>query len=64
MIGCVAESLTEDIRIDATELEDARWFSRDDVIRMMGRTDPSGLVVPPSMAIAHGLLRVFVDGDG
>jgi NAD+ diphosphatase len=62
MIGCVAESLTDTIRIDTAELEDARWFSREDVARMIARTHPDGLTTPPPMAIAHLLMRAFVDG--
>ena len=31
MIGCHAEALTHDIIIDRTELEDARWFDREEV---------------------------------
>lgn len=62
MIGCVAESLAGDVEIDTTELEDARWFTRDDVARMMARTHRDGLSTPPPMAIAHLLMRTFVEG--
>ncbi|KQT80620.1 NAD(+) diphosphatase [Methylobacterium sp. Leaf466] len=62
MIGCVAESLTEAITRDAAELEDARWFSRDEVTAMIVGAHPGGLSTPPPMAIAHLLMRSFVAG--
>ena len=62
MLGCVAEGLTEDVRTDPDELEDARWFPRAEVVRMIAGTHPEGLTVPPPTAIAHLLLRDWVDG--
>ncbi|GJE17375.1 NAD(+) diphosphatase [Methylobacterium marchantiae] len=61
MIGCVAEALDETITIDPNELADARWFSRDEVSAMIAGTHGDGLTVPPPMAIAHLLMRAFVD---
>ncbi|MBX9932949.1 MAG: NAD(+) diphosphatase [Methylobacterium sp.] len=63
MIGCVAESLDDAISIDAAELDDARWFTRAEVAGMIARTHPDGLVTPPPMAIAHLLMRSFVDAQ-
>ena len=37
MIGCFGEALNEDISFDGTELEDCRWFSRDEVRAMLAR---------------------------
>ena len=31
MIGCTARAINEDIVVDRTELEDARWFDRAEV---------------------------------
>lgn len=61
MIGCVAESDDETIVIDPAELADARWFPRAEVAAMMAGTHPDGLTVPPPMAIAHLLMRAFVE---
>ena len=61
MIGCLAQALDDAIVIDTTELADARWFSRDAVARMIASDHPAGLTVPPPMAIAHLLMRAFVD---
>ena len=61
MIGCHAEGLTDDIVRDEDELEDARWFSRDEVRSMLERRHPDGLITPPPMAIANFLIRSFVE---
>jgi NAD+ diphosphatase len=63
MIGCHAEALSRDIVVDRTELEDARWFSKDECIAMLMRTHPDGLTTPPPVAIAHHILRSWVE-DG
>ena len=40
MIGCFGEPLNEDIQADLNELEDCRWFFRDEVRLMLARTHP------------------------
>ena len=62
MIGMHTEARSRDITIDANELEGARWFSRDEAASMLTRTPPDGLVAPVPMAIAHHLIRAFVEG--
>jgi NAD+ diphosphatase len=58
MIGLIGEALNQDIVIDTTELEDARWFTRDEVRLMFDERHPDGLGVPPPMAIAHKILQI------
>ncbi|WP_029030943.1 NAD(+) diphosphatase [Salinarimonas rosea] len=60
MLGCVGEALGDALAIDRDELEDARWFTRDEVRLMLANTHPDGLRVPPPVAIAHHLVRLFV----
>lgn len=60
MIGCLAEALSQDIIIDRTELEDARWFSKQEAQLMLAGQHPQGLLPPGQIAIAHHLLRAFV----
>lgn len=62
MIGMRGKALSREIAIDANELEAARWFSRDEARLLLTRTHPDGLTAPPRMAIAHHLLRAFVEG--
>jgi NAD+ diphosphatase len=59
MIGCLAEALTETLTIDHDELEDARWFSREEVQGMLTRTHPQGLICPPPFAIANSLMHAW-----
>jgi NAD+ diphosphatase len=61
MIGCHAEALTADIEIDRDELEDCRWFGRDEVKQMLAGAHPEGLKAPFPMAIAHHLIRAWVE---
>ena len=60
MIGCAARALNEDIVVDRTELEDARWFSRDEARSMLVRQHPDGLAGPHPFAIAHHLVGRWV----
>ncbi len=57
MIGCVGEALSRDITIDREELEDARWFSRDECRLMIERKHPDELMAAAPIAIAHHLIR-------
>jgi NAD+ diphosphatase len=64
MIGCHAQALNRDITVDRAELEDARWFDRDEVALLLTRKHPDGLTSPPPMAIAHHIIRAFAEeGD-
>ena len=56
MIGCVARATTTEIVVDKSELEDARWFSRDEATAMLNKTHPEGMTGPHPVAIAHHLL--------
>ncbi len=62
MIGCIAEGLDAAIVTDPAELADARWFDREAVLRMLEGRHPEGIHAPPPMAIAHTLMRAFLDG--
>jgi NAD+ diphosphatase len=63
MIGCHADALNRDITIDPHELEDARWFGRDEIAAMLMRRHPDGLATPPPVAIAYHIIRAWIDGD-
>jgi NAD+ diphosphatase len=63
MIGCFAEAGGRDLVLDPTELEDGRWFSREEVVKILAGEHPDGVAAPPKMAIAHQLLRSFIDGE-
>ncbi len=61
MIGCHAEALSTDIDRDAEELEDCRWFDREEVRLMLSGEHPDGLKAPFPMAIAHHLIKAFAE---
>jgi NAD+ diphosphatase len=63
MVGCTARALNEDVVVDRTELEDARWFDRAEATLMIRREHPQGLAGPHPFAIAHHLLGRWVQ-DG
>jgi len=63
MIGCHAAALSTKITVDRTELEDARWFSRDEVIAMLLHRHPDGLTAAHPVAIAHHIIRAWVEAD-
>ena len=63
MIGCHAEALSEEIRRDDAELEDCRWFSRDEARAILAGTHSDGLRAPNSIAIAHRLLSAWALAD-
>src|SRR6185295_15950074 len=46
MIGCHAEALSSEIVIDRTELDDARWFDREEVAQMLTHQHRHGFTAP------------------
>jgi NAD+ diphosphatase len=65
MIGCHARATNSDITVDREELEDARWFTRDEVALMFIGRHPEKISIPPPIAIAHHIIRAWVEeGDG
>ena len=61
MIGCHAQALSRDIVVDRNELEDARWFDREEVALMLVRRHPEGLTTPVPVAIAYHIIRAWVE---
>jgi NAD+ diphosphatase len=60
MIGLIAEVSDQDAAPDQTELEEVRWFHRDDMRRLL-RGEIEGLGVPPPFAIAHQLMKSWAE---
>jgi NAD+ diphosphatase len=63
MIGCYAQARSHEIAIDRTELDDARWFERDEVALMLLGQHPERLTTPLPFAIAHHILHAWVEKD-
>ena len=62
MMGCIAYAESSDITIDPNEIKAARWFSREEALSMLEKRHPEGLTAPARHAIAHELVRSFVEG--
>jgi NAD+ diphosphatase len=62
MIGCHGIATDDSLDIDYEEMEDVRWFSRDDVTLMLEDRHPDNLRTPPPVAIAHHLVRRYLAG--
>jgi NAD+ diphosphatase len=57
MLGCHAWAQSGDLVIDTTELEDARWFTRDELARGIRGGEDATFQPPPHTAIARTLLE-------
>ncbi|KAK9971190.1 hypothetical protein ABG768_027079 [Culter alburnus] len=57
MIGCHCVALTTDIKVDESEIEEARWFTRQQVIDALVKDKRAVFSMPPRQAIAHYLLK-------
>jgi NAD+ diphosphatase len=63
MIGCFGEALDETIDADLTELEDCRWFTREETRAIVAGTHPGGVRMPPPGAIAAHLIKAWAASD-
>ena len=60
MIGAFGEAVSKGIHID-DELEDCRWFTREEVRQMIADEHPLGFRSPPRKAIAYTLIKAWVE---
>lgn len=56
MIGCHSRALSADLTIDTTELDDARWFTREEIEAALAGDPEATFQPPPRFAIARTLL--------
>jgi NAD+ diphosphatase len=61
MIGCYGMAESFEVRRDETELEDCRWFTRDEVRAMIAGEHKDEIYVPVSGAIAYRLVQDWID---
>jgi NAD+ diphosphatase len=59
MVGFYAQALSMDIAMDGDELEDCRWFTRQEAMRLLERIEGE-LTTAPDGTIANRLLRDWV----
>uniref|UniRef100_A0A3B3R0G5 NAD-capped RNA hydrolase NUDT12 n=1 Tax=Paramormyrops kingsleyae TaxID=1676925 RepID=A0A3B3R0G5_9TELE len=60
MIGCLAVAVSTEIKVDGNEIEEARWFTRQQVIDVLRRGSEPAFVLPPRQAIAHQLVKHWI----
>ncbi len=63
MVGLLAEALDDQITVGPDELEDARWFTRDELAKTVAGEHET-YRVPPPLAIAHQLMRAWLASLG
>ena len=63
MIACLADASSADLELDREELEDAIWVGRDDVRSALAGDPAAPFLAPPPFAIAHSLLRRWLDQE-
>lgn len=63
MIGCHAIAQGTALTVDETELEEARWFTRDEIAYALdaGRDGDGAFAPPPPAAIAYSLLKWWLE---
>ncbi|MEP2736882.1 MAG: NAD(+) diphosphatase [Erythrobacter sp.] len=63
MIGCYSKTDETEITLDEEELEEARWFTREEVQHAMDTigNDEGPFNAPPKAAIAHSLLKWWLE---
>lgn len=60
MIGIIVEALSEDIDVDGDELEEARWFTKEEANAMLAGGHASAWA-PPPLAVAHHILKAWAE---
>ncbi|MES2293126.1 MAG: NAD(+) diphosphatase [Pseudomonadota bacterium] len=60
MFGCYAQAVSRDFRIDAQEIEAARWMTKTEVRARLADEIQDGLKMPGAIAIARQLLMDWV----
>ena len=60
MMGIIIDADSEEITIDPKELQDARWFNREEA-RAILAGEHDEVFCPPPMAVAHHILKAWAE---
>ncbi|WP_425994440.1 NAD(+) diphosphatase [Caulobacter sp. DWR1-3-2b1] len=60
MMGLIAQVDSNEARPDQTELEEVRWFTKDEAGALI-KGELEGAFAPPALAIAHQLIKAWVE---
>ena len=63
MIGCFAKAISRDVKVDENELAEVRWLERSVARELVAGKRIDGIMVPPSIAIAHHLIKTWALGE-
>lgn len=61
MMGLMADVETADAAPDQTELEEVRWFTKEEAAQLI-KGELEGVFAPPPLAIAHQLIKAWAEG--
>ena len=62
MLGCLGLAESLELTIDKREIEDARWFTREEVAEALAKgSESTSFLPPPAQAIAHDLLQWWLE---
>ncbi|MEW4467637.1 NAD(+) diphosphatase [Parasphingorhabdus sp. JC815] len=64
MMACTSETDDPTLTLDEEEVEEAAWFSLDEVIAAMNGEPDALFIAPPPFAIAHDLLKYWINEQG
>lgn len=59
MMGCIAYATSDEIKVDTNEIEDAQWFSLDEIDLILKNAHPDKITVPNERTIAHQLIKFY-----
>ena len=57
MIGCYAYGTSTELKIDTSEIEQARWFSIEEINQILNKQHPEQISIPTERTIAHQLIK-------
>jgi len=62
MLGCYAEALSKDFRIDGAEIAEARWVTKAQARQWLQDEVMDEMRIPGTIAIAYHLIKDWVEG--
>ncbi len=61
MIACHSHCDDPALTVDMTELDEADWFTRDEVVQAIAGDETARFIAPPPFAVAHHLLKWWLE---
>ena len=61
MVACTAQAHDDALTLDTQELEDAFWAGADEIRAAFAGDDTARFIAPPPMAVAHHLLKYWLE---